>query len=221
MADYIDQSLTVDSSPTREKLQWEPRARLEIVRRMPFLLENFKAYPDEWNRRNREAMKSVQIRPYLKIHAMLERHSEEIITRFTSELTHEHARERLPSYQEVDSSEHEWNHRLILRSLMNAVRTRERGIFLAYCRDLAERRFEQGFSGEELRSALETLDRVCLDVLDQDPEVESVRPHLHDHVSTTIRFATDEIEETFDILREEARRREQARRRTGGGRPEG
>jgi hypothetical protein len=220
MADYIDESLTVDSSQTRRKMDWAPRPRLEIIRRLPFLLENLKAYPEEWNRRNREAMKSVHVRSYLRIHALLERHSDEIVEEFTAALTRPGNRDRFPSYQDIDAANHAWNHRLILRSLMNAVRTRERGIFIAYCRDLARRRFEEGYSGQELRAALETLNQICLDTLEQDPEIGPLRPYLHDHISTTIRFANDEVEETFDILREEARRREQARRRTGEGRAE-
>lgn len=216
MADYIDESLTVDSSYTRRRLDWEPRARLEILRRLPFLLENLKADPAEWNRRNREAMKSVHMRPFLRIHALLDRHANEITEAFTEALTREEARETFPSYQDVDQADHAWNHRLILRSLMNAVRTRERAVFLAYCHDLAERRFEQGYSGDELRAALNTLHDVCLDVLGNDPDVEPLRPYLHEHITTTMRFAIDEIDETFDVLNEEARLREQASRRTAG-----
>jgi nucleoside-diphosphate-sugar epimerase len=57
MARYIDTEMRVDASATRRRLQWEPRPALSIVRRLPFLLENMKTDPDEWQRRNRAAMK--------------------------------------------------------------------------------------------------------------------------------------------------------------------
>ena len=37
---------------------------------------------------------------------------------------------------------------------MNAIRTREKAVFMSYCRDLAERRFSQGFRAEEVCYAL-------------------------------------------------------------------
>ena len=43
MADYIDERMTIDASRTREILRWEPRPRLELLRRMPFLIEKMPA----------------------------------------------------------------------------------------------------------------------------------------------------------------------------------
>mgnify|MGYP000520700950 CR=1 FL=1 len=37
-----------------------------------------------------------------------------------------------------------------MRNLRNAIRLRVKADFMSYCRDLAERRLEEGFSGEEL-----------------------------------------------------------------------
>src|SRR5271166_1497603 len=50
MAEYIDQQMTVNAAWSRATLGWEPRPRLEILRRMPFLIENRKMNPLEWNR---------------------------------------------------------------------------------------------------------------------------------------------------------------------------
>ena len=50
MARYIDLEMTIDASRTRASLGWAPRPRLELLRRLPFLIENLKTDPLEWNR---------------------------------------------------------------------------------------------------------------------------------------------------------------------------
>ena len=200
-ANYVDKELMVDASRIRERLDWYPRKRLEILYRLPFLIENFKYDRIEWTRRNRDAMKQVRVRPNLKIHSLLQKHKEEIILECTRVL-----RERFPAYQNVPDEEHRWNHRLILRNLFNAIRMRMKIDFMSYCRDLAERRMEQGFTAEELVGALEAIDQVCVRTLIEDPESEDVRPYLIECISMTVRFGIDQILETYDLLEEKKRR---------------
>jgi nucleoside-diphosphate-sugar epimerase len=207
MARYVDEQMTTDASHTRERLGWSPRPRLHILRRLPFLLENLKSDPVEWNRRNRAAMKQVRLRPNLGIYTLLGQHREEISTRFTQTLHHYVAAGQMPSYGVMESEELRWNHRLVLRNLMNAVRTRERSFFLAYCQDLAERRWEQGFRAQEICGALEALNTICLEVLAEDPAASELIPYLHDHITVTIRFGIDHVLEVYE-LKEDQRRRE-------------
>ena len=197
MAKYVDKELVVDSSRTRERLDWSPRQRLEVQYRLPFLIENFKYDKIEWTRRNRDAMKMVQFRPNLKIHSLLVKHKEEIIEANILAL-----REKFPSYMEMPHKEQQWNHRLVLRNLFNAVRTRMKIDFMSYCRELAERRLEQGFAAEELIGALETLDRVCIKVLMDDPESTEVQPYLYSCITMTIKFGIDQMMETCDRFKD-------------------
>jgi nucleoside-diphosphate-sugar epimerase len=211
MADYVDKSLTADATTTHHRLNWHPRARLEILRRLPFLIENFKADPVEWHRRNRAAMKQVRMRSNLKIYSLLARYEPQISEAFTRQLTARGAEDQFPSYRRSDVSELQWNHRLILRHLMNTVRTRERAVFLSYCQDLAERRFQQGFSADEVCGALSILEQLCLDALRRSDEAKEVLPFVHDHITINIRFGIDQIQVTFELLEIE-RQREKLRR---------
>ncbi len=200
MVRYIDKALTVDARATRERLDWVPRPRLEIRRRMPFLAENFKTDPVEWHRRNREAMKEVRLRNNLRIHRLLEKHHEEICQAFTDLLHGPEGKKRYPSYQRTTRERLHWRHRLILRHLMNSIRTQERGVFMAYCRDLAERRFAQGFRLQEVCDALEAIHHICLLVLRNDPESEGLEQAVHDYVTMSIQFGCDQIHETYERL---------------------
>ena len=94
--------------------------------------------------------------------------------------------------------EHDWNHRIILRNLFNAIRMRTKIDFMSYCMDLAERRQEEGFTGEELVGALETIDQVCVRTLLNDVEAEDMKPHLYACISMTIRFGIDQVLEVYE-----------------------
>ena len=220
MARYIDLAMTIDSSYTRGLLGWEPRPRLQVLRRLPFLLENRRTDPIEWNRANRAAMKEVHLETNLRIFALLKKHAHEIAAEFTEILTGPEGRLRFPSYQDVSRTEHRWNHTLILRHLMNAVRTRERSILVSYCRDLAERRFEEGFESREVCDALRELNRIIYKKLLHDPEAHGMKADLYEHVTMTLTWGCDEAQQVFEHL--EARFRKSRRRAAAGatGEPE-
>ncbi|MGE5235373.1 MAG: NAD-dependent epimerase/dehydratase family protein [Acidobacteriota bacterium] len=200
MGRYIDAALTIDARRTRQRLGWAPRERLDILRRMPFLIENFKTDPVEWYRRNREAMKEVRLRTNLRIHQIVELHEQQIRDTFTALLVGSERQTHLPHYEAIPIEEHQWHHRLILRHLLNAIRTREKGVFRSYCRDLAERRHAQGFDVEEVCYAVASLNQACLKVLREDPESQGLEDAMHDHITMTIQFGIDEIQEVYEQL---------------------
>lgn len=211
MASYIDLSLTVDASRTRQRLGWSPVPRLHILRRMPFLIENFKTDPIEWNKRNQAALKQVRMRAFLRIYGLLEHHEAAIRALFTARMLGPDGKERFPSYQEFSHDEHQWHHRLVLQRLMDAVRTREKAVFMTYCRDLAQHRLLQGVNESELCGVLETLNQVCIEVLGRDPQAAGLQAAMHDYITTTVQFGIDQVQEVYEqgALAAEIARREQ------------
>jgi nucleoside-diphosphate-sugar epimerase len=208
MYHYIDKQLRVSGKRTRERLGWSPRPRLEILRRLPFLLENYKIDPLEWNLRNRNAMRKIFLLPNLKIHRLLEKHEAEILWNFAQVLSGPDYADRFPTYKVVPADQTEWNTRVVLRQLMSAIRTLERGVFRAYCRDLGRQRSEQGYNCDEVCAALEELDRWCTKFLSEDPDSEDVRDVLPFHITMTVRIGIDEVQDAFEeIEADHARRR--------------
>jgi hypothetical protein len=202
MAKHIDKELRVDAGRTRSRLGWTPRERLEVLRRLPFLIENFKSDPVEWHRRNEAAMKAVRVTDNLRIHRLLEKHEQEINAEFFERFLGPEGRRTFSTYHRLHSDEIGWYLRVALRQLMNAIRTRDKAVFLSYCRDLADRRFHEGFPSQEVRAAINLLRDICLRVLREDPEAEDLLDRLHGHVDMTVEFGCDQIEERFDQLRE-------------------
>jgi nucleoside-diphosphate-sugar epimerase len=200
MARYVDEVMAVDARRTRELLGWAPRPRLLLLRRLHFLLENRKVEPEEWHARNRAAFKHVELRPYLRVYRLLERHEGAIADALTDFLLGDASASQFPAYRRLSAEDHAWNHRLILRHLMNAVRTRERAVFVNYCRDLAERRHAQGFAAREVCDVLRQLNRLTFKVLCRDREWPELRPFVIDYVTGTLRYGCDQAEDAFETL---------------------
>jgi len=87
---------------------------------------------------------------------------------------------------------------VLLRHLQSAVRTRDRGLFTAYCRDLAEKRLMQGFGVQEVCGAMQTINATCMEFLEEDPEAEDLGVALYDHITMTMQFGCDQILEIYE-----------------------
>lgn len=198
MMPYVDKDLAVDGSRTYARLDWHPRERLLLSRRMPFLIEHLKSDPIEWHRLNRAALKEVRLRDNLRINRLLDKHLEEICTIFLDKVVGPAAESRFPSYQRVARDVLEWRFMILLRHLQSAVRTSDRGLFTAYCRDLAEKRLMQGFGVQEVCGAMQTVNATCLEILHDDPEAEDLGTALHDHITMTMQFGCDQILEIYE-----------------------
>jgi nucleoside-diphosphate-sugar epimerase len=199
MNESIDTVMTVDANRTRLRIQWAPRPRLDILRRMPFLVENAKSDPLLWAELNRAAMKTVHVPTNLKVHWLLEQHQDAVMQEFADLLTGQQGQERFARYQSLPREQVEWNTRLIYRSLLSAVRTHDKGVFMGYCRDLAEQRLKEGYTANELCGALEALNLVCWRVLRRDPESSGMRQALFDYVTSTLRSGCDQAQEIFEL----------------------
>jgi hypothetical protein len=199
MARYIDRELPVVARRTRERLGWSPRERLGLLRRLPFLVENYRSDPGEWNRRNYAAMDKRRNTLHLKIHWLLERHQDEIERELEERLrAGDPGAGRLPAGG--PGRDGRWERRRVLHQLMSAIRTRDMSSFTAYCRRIADRRFDAGDLPEEAGRVLAELREACLAVLRRDPEAAPVLGPVEDQIGMTTLFGRDQIEERYEEL---------------------
>ena len=198
MGRYIDKSMTVDASRTRAVLEWEARSRLKILRRMPFLIENYKTDPITWFSRNRAAMKRVTLHNNLTIHRVLELHEREIREMHMERIYGPAGKERFAHYRMLRNEELQWDERLLLRQLMNAVRTRDKMVFMNHCRDLSSRLFHAGFNVEEIANALEAMEQACLSVLREDQDSRDLTEDQRDLITMTIQLGIDQVHDVFE-----------------------
>ncbi len=195
MGRCIDRELAVDASRTRSKLTWNPKERLGILRRMPFLVHNRRTYPDEWLKRNHVAARRVRLRTSTKVQSLLATHEDAVCHRLEEALRDPIRRHRFSAYLDCAPEHLEERHRLLVAQLLCAIRTGDKGVFMNCCGGLAERWLEQGLPLEELWGALECLDLVCLETLRSLPEAAGLEQSLNDHISMTVHFAIDAVHE--------------------------
>jgi len=199
MVRMIDRRLTVDSSATRQRTGWAPRARLDVRRRMPFLVEHRKTYPAEWHRRNHASLRSVRRHDNLLIHRLLEAHARSLCSQLTDRLVNPKGPGTLARFRQFTHSELCAQHRVLIEELMTAVRTGEKGVFMEACHDLAEHWRGHGLGLEATCEALETLESLCRAALTV-PQTADLhwRDALHDHLTMTFQFGVDEVHEVYE-----------------------
>jgi nucleoside-diphosphate-sugar epimerase len=200
MADYIDLTMPVDASYTRQRLGWAPNPRFSMVRRMPFLVENFKTDPIEWARRNLAQMKVVHVSNHLRLFQLIEEHEEELVRRSVAHCLEPHRREQFPTYHQLSREELTWAAQQTYLHLKNAVRTREKALFKTYAAEIASRRFKQGFNVDEVVDIIQVKHDTCVQVLLDDPRVRGLEDALHETVNMTFRLGIDQVQDTFDEL---------------------
>ncbi len=191
MADYIDKVLAIDGTHTRRRLVWAPHPRLAVLNRIPFMIENMTTNPEDWARRNHEAMTHLELKPNFQVYRLLEAHRAPIAEAFAATL-------RAPGRPPLSEEDLDWTTRVTLRSLVQSIRTAERRPFMEHCRDLAERRLSQGVAALGVTDPLQALERICREHLMADPRGAHLGAALHDHLTMTVEFGVDRIQDVYE-----------------------
>jgi nucleoside-diphosphate-sugar epimerase len=182
MGRMIDRQLAVDAGETRAWLGWSPRARLAVVRRMPFLVQNRKSHATEWHRRNHAALRRERLHENLLIHRVLEEREPELAARFAALVPEPHGNA----------------HAALLGGLLESLRLADKGVFVAASRGYAERLRGQGATEPEVARALGRLAALCRDAALPHGAGEAWEDAVRDHVEMTVRFGIDAVEEVFE-----------------------
>jgi hypothetical protein len=191
MADHIDRQLTVDATYTQRRLGWRPLGRLDILRRIPFMIENSRTSPMEWFGRNLEALEHHDLRPRFRVYRLVQKYEVEIDRRF-AELLAEQENPRL-MLQDLETIR-----RSAMRALVQAIRTGEKSPFTLFCREFAERRVSAEAHLEEVVRGIRALEQACLETLREDPEARELEHELDDLIRFTIAFGIDQIQEVYE-----------------------
>jgi len=167
---------------------------------MPFLIHNRKAHYDEWLRRSHLAARKTRGLASSKIHELLSIHQQEIGQLFSDFLREPTQRERLAAYLDAPPEQLDERHRLLLEQLLCAVRTGDKAVFRNCCQHMAERWWVAGLPLDELWEALDELGRLCVSVLQEDPEAAKLGQEIYDQITMTFRFAVDAVMELQEHL---------------------
>ncbi len=199
MLKYIDRKMEVDASSARRLLDFQPRRRFHITRRMLFLIENMKIHPNLWESRNLAmAIKKSEARPDLKIYEVMIENREEIVERHVRHLKDAANNEIYPTYSKMDPETLRIQANLIYEMLEVVFLQGNRLHILKYAKYLARKRSKDGIKLAELSAALQHTAENLKNSLLIHPALKGLRQKIHDEIGLTMQLLEDEIEDAYD-----------------------
>jgi len=157
----------------------------------------------EWERRNLEILRRRRPATNLRIHRLLEQHEARIVDRLGKRLTAGSDRDGAPVVTEAQAEELAWSLKVALHQIMAAVRTQDGMPYLSYCRDLAARLFDAGWTASEAGALLRTLCATSAEVLAEDPAAAGLTAEIGEVARRMALLGCDQVEESFDRLARE------------------
>ncbi len=198
MMKYVDRELRVDASRSQKQLNWKPTERLDVQRRLLFMIENMKTQSGAWNLRNERALQRIARRPNLLISYELEDLRDELVEDIAKHLTSMAAREKYCRYHEMPRETLLWFITLVHQILVTSIRTGDRQVFLNYYQVIAARRKMEGFEAKHVQAFLSAVGTLIEKALIPRPELENLGQEIHDYVSLSFQLASDGVADVFE-----------------------
>jgi len=199
MTEYIDKQFPTDCSYTRETLNWFPKPRHHISRRLLHLIENLKSQPDEWHRKNIDRLKRFErSRPSLTLAEEMVRMHEILVDKVFNELMHPGNQHRFSFYQSMPPEDLRWYINVVYNHLLTSVRHGDRSIMITFARDLSHRRMQENVSLEELCGALAVTRDIITRGLYDNKQLANIKLLVHDYITLAIQLALDEIKDVYE-----------------------
>ncbi len=200
MIKYIDLALNIDSSHTRNILDWEPTPRYHINRRLLFLIEMIKSHGEEWALKNEVALHKVARRTNMIIYEALTKSKNTLLTIIIDKIKSPNNSGMFGKYNELDDNDFQCYMSTLYHLLMATVRSNDRNLMLKYIDDIAIRRFAEGFQPNEICATLQVYKEILIDSLEKDEMLQNLKQEVYDNIGLTLQLAQDEIEDLYDNL---------------------
>ncbi|MBX3043944.1 MAG: NAD(P)-dependent oxidoreductase [Candidatus Kapabacteria bacterium] len=200
MVKFIDLKLNIDPSYTSNVLNWEPKQRYHIERRLLFLIEKMKNHKDEWAVKNEAALHKVARRTNMQIYEALAQNKEALLDMIIKKIKGPYKEGLFTKYWDMDENDFLCYMSTLYHLIMATIRSNDRNLMLKYIDDIAIRRFAQGFIPKELCATLEIYKDILIDNLSYQKEFKNLKQELYDNIGLTLQLAQDEVEDLYDNL---------------------
>jgi len=201
MGRFIDLQLRANAAATRSRLDWAPRSRLAICRRMPFLIQHRKATPSEWQRRNHAVARRVRLYENLHVHFLLASRARQLAAALVGFVLDPQRGELFRSLQHQGRERLEREVAALEEALFDSIRSGDKASFGDFCRELALQRRREGLRLEALVGVLDALSDLCVVALSDEDANPGWNLALYDHVTMTVQFGSDGV---WDVYEEES-----------------
>lgn len=200
MVKFIDLKLNVDPIFTTKVLDWEPKQRYHIERRLLFLIEKMKNHKHEWAVKNEAALHKVAQRTNMQIYEALAQNKEALLHKIIKRIKGPYNEGLFTKYWDMDEHDFQCYMSTLYHLIMATIRSNDRNLMLKYIDDIAIRRFAQGFVPKELCATLQIFKDILIDNLYILKEFKNQKQELYDNIGLTLQLAQDEVEDLYDNL---------------------
>ncbi|MEN8226359.1 MAG: NAD(P)-dependent oxidoreductase [Bacteroidota bacterium] len=200
MYGYIDKRMKVDASYTRNELAWSPTPRYGIIRRMIFLMVNYKNHTGEWINKNEAALKSKSYRPNLIFYEKLLLEKERMIESITQKLLIQESGKAISAYRRMKEADIMSLISTLFHLLLASVRSGDRSFIIKYVDDVVIDRFAAGFTTADMHVAIDLITKDVVDTLSLDDHTRKMQLYIHDYIEISMQLARDYVEEIFEEL---------------------
>ena len=200
MAGYIDKKLNVDASATYNALNWKPTPRYHILRRLLFLTEKMISHPNNWTFRNEVILKKVAFRKSTEIYDILSELRESLVDQIIQEVIRPENEHRFPNYRKMYPELLKWYITLNYQLVAATVRSRDRSIIPIYAREIAFKRYIDGFKAKEVKDIMFLIGKIMKESLLKRAELKGSKRQVDDYIILTSQLAADEFEDAYEIL---------------------
>jgi nucleoside-diphosphate-sugar epimerase len=203
MARYIDKKLNVDASATYTALNWKPTPRYHILRRLLFLTEKMNSHPNNWTFRNEVLIKKFAFRKSTEIYDILSELRESLVDQIIQEVIKPENEHRFPNYSKMYPELLKWYITLNYQLVAATVRSRDRSIIPIYAKEIAFKRYMNGFKAKEVKEIMFLIGKTMKDSLLQKQELKGSKRQVDDYIILTTQLAADEFEDAYEILEDQ------------------
>ena len=204
MAEYIDEKLCVDASATYNALGWKPTPRWHILRRLLFLTEKMISYPNDWIFRNEILINKVAYRKSITIYDILAESRELLVDKIIQEVISPQNKHRFPNYSKMDRELLKWYIIMNYQLVTTTVKNRGRSMMPSYAKEIACRRYIEGFKVSEVKDLMIFTGNTMKEYLFAKQELKDWGQRLDDHIILTSQLAADEFEDAYEMLESQA-----------------
>ena len=204
MAKYIDKKLNVDASETYDALGWKPTPRYHILRRLLFLTEKLTGHPNNWTFRNEILFKKVAYRKSTTIYDILTESRELLVDKIIQEVISPQNKHRFPNYRKMDHELLKWYITLNYQLVATTVKKRDRSMIPSYAKEIAYRRYIEGFKAREVKDLMIFTGETMKESLLAKQELKGWGQRVDDYIILTSQLAADEFEDTHEMLESQA-----------------
>ncbi len=198
MGQYIDKQLNVDPSWTFNVLNWQPRYRYSLLRRMLFLIENKVVFSNNWHFRNQILMEQrAAFRKNIQIYQMMSQIREKVVQNVVQEIQSTQNANRFPKYQKMSQDLLRQTMCLIFQLFALSIKNRDRIFLIEYTQPICINRFSEGFHPQELQECILIFSSYLSKTMSKGMDKE-IQMTMDNFVALTTQYLVDELEDIYE-----------------------